>query len=200
MRVVIREFIGLDGVVQAPVGRAAPGHCATLGLDLKGSHVVLRPPDDADAAALVGLFADPEVARWWGEFDRGRIGREILAGEDAGTTVYVVEADGEVAGVIQCYEEPDPQYRAASIDIAVARGWRGTGVAVDALRTLARHLIDQGGHHHLTIDPAVDNARAIACYAKVGFRPVGVLRRNERGPDGTFHDTLLMDLLADELV
>lgn len=27
----------------------------------------------------------------------------------------------------------------------------------------------------------------------------GVLRRNERRPDGTFHDTLLMDLVADDL-
>jgi aminoglycoside 6'-N-acetyltransferase len=33
----------------------------------------------------------------------------------------------------------------------------------------------------------------------VGLRPVGVLRDYERGPDGTFHDGLLMDLLADEL-
>ena len=41
---------------------------------------------------------------------------------------------------------------------------------------------------------------AIRCYAKVGFRPVGVLRRYERGLDGTWHDGLLMDLLADELV
>jgi aminoglycoside 6'-N-acetyltransferase len=72
-------------------------------------------------------------------------------------------------------------------------------VAVDAIRTLARHLIEHGGHHHLTIDPAADNARAIACYAKVGFRPVGVLRQNERGIDGSFHDTFLMDLLAGEL-
>jgi mannose-6-phosphate isomerase-like protein (cupin superfamily) len=47
------------------------------------------------------------------------------------------------------------------------------------------------------IDPALDNGRAISCYRKVGFRPVGVMRRYERGPDGTFHDGLLMELLAD---
>ena len=41
--------------------------------------------------------------------------------------------------------------------------------------------------------------RAIRAYGKVGFRPVGAMRRYERGPDGTFHDGLLMDLLADEL-
>jgi aminoglycoside 6'-N-acetyltransferase len=70
---------------------------------------------------------------------------------------------------------------------------------VDALRTLARALIETRGHHHLTIDPAAGNARAIACYAKVGFRPVGTLRSNELGADGTFHDTLMMDMLAEDL-
>jgi aminoglycoside 6'-N-acetyltransferase len=33
----------------------------------------------------------------------------------------------------------------------------------------------------------------------VGFRPVGITRRSERGPDGRWHDGLLMDLLAEEL-
>ena len=52
----------------------------------------------------------------------------------------------------------------------------------------------------LVIDPAADNAAAIRSYTKVGFRPVGIMRRYERVTDGTWHDSLLMDLLADELV
>jgi L-amino acid N-acyltransferase YncA len=35
---------------------------------------------------------------------------------------------------------------------------------------------------------------------EVGFRPVGIMRQAERGNDGTWHDSLLMELLADELV
>ena len=65
---------------------------------------------------------------------------------------------------------------------------------------LARYLIQERGHHRLTIDPAVDNAAAIRAYEKVGFRAVGVMRSYERGPDGTFHDGLLMELLAGELL
>jgi aminoglycoside 6'-N-acetyltransferase len=68
------------------------------------------------------------------------------------------------------------------------------------MRTLARHLIDDHRHHRLVVDPAADNVAAICCYTKVGFRPVGVMRQYERGPDGTWHDGLLMDLLADELI
>lgn len=67
------------------------------------------------------------------------------------------------------------------------------------MRTLARYLVEEVGHHRLTIDPAADNAAAIRCYSKVGFRPVGVLRKYERGVDGDWHDGLLMDLLAEEL-
>ena len=70
---------------------------------------------------------------------------------------------------------------------------------VPLIPDLARHLIEHHGHHRLIIDPAADNAAAAASYAKVGFRPVGVMRQYERGPDGTWHDCLLMDLLAAEL-
>jgi aminoglycoside 6'-N-acetyltransferase len=161
--------------------------------------VVLRPADRAgDTDALAAMLAEPEVAEWWGKWDLARVESDLLV-DEPGFSVFVIDVGGEVAGLVQCYEEPDPQYRAASLDISLGARWRGTGVAVDALRTLARELIERRGHHHLTIDPAATNARAIACYAKLGFKPVGILRQNEQGLDGTFHDTLLMDLLADEL-
>ena len=66
--------------------------------------------------------------------------------------------------------------------------WRGDDL-------LAEYLFADRGHHRLTIDPAADNEAAIACYANVGFRPVGVLRRYERQADGTWADGLLMELL-----
>lgn len=148
---------------------------------------------------LVAMLAEPEVAQWWWGFDADRVQREIVGHEGPETTVYIVDVDGAVAGIVQYGEETEPDYRSASIDIAVRTDWHGTGVAFDAIRTLARHLVVDRGHHHLTVDPAAANGRAIACYAKVGFRPVGVLRCNERGADGTFHDTLLMDLVAEDL-
>ena len=61
-------------------------------------------------------------------------------------------------------------------------------------------LILRGDHHRFTIDPAVHNQRAIRCYAAVGFRRVGVMRNYERVDDGPWHDGLLMDLLAEELI
>lgn len=63
----------------------------------------------------------------------------------------------------------------------------------------ARYLIDVRGHHRLTIDPAAANQQAIRAYEKVGFRKVGILRRYQLFPDGTWQDGLLMEILADEL-
>jgi hypothetical protein len=36
-------------------------------------------------------------------------------------------------------------------------------------------------------------------YEKVGFRPVGKLRQYQRFPDGTWHDSILMELLAEDI-
>ena len=85
------------------------------------------------------------------------------------------------------------------IDIYLSGHGQGQGLGTEAVALLARFLCEQRGHHRLTIDPAAANHRAIRCYEKVGFRRVGVLRQYERGPDGRFHDGLLMDLLRPEL-
>jgi aminoglycoside 6'-N-acetyltransferase len=123
---------------------------------------------------------------------------EDLADEEAET--LVVEHEGRVVGAIQWSAEDEPDYRHAGIDIYLDPAVHGRGLGTDAVRTLARHLIADRGFHRLVIDPAASNAAAIACYSKVGFRPVGIMRQYERGSDGTWHDGLLMDLLAAELI
>ena len=138
------------------------------------------------------------MRRWW------RGGDDLVAavGEDLaedGSTKYVIEHCGKVVGWIQWQAEDDPDYRHASIDVYLDPAVHGRGLGTDAVRTLARHLVVDHGHHRITIDPAADNEAAIHSYTKVGFRPVGVMRRSERGADGTWHDSLLMDLLAEEL-
>lgn len=161
--------------------------------------MTLRPATVADVPALAAIRAHPEVRRWWrGGDDLADSVRADLADDEL--TLYAIEHDGRVIGAIQFYTEPDPDYRHASLDIFLDPAVRGAGLGVDAIRTLARHLIEEYGHHRFTIDPAAANSAAIRAYAKVGFRPVGVLRRYERGADGRWHDGLLMDLLADDLV
>jgi aminoglycoside 6'-N-acetyltransferase len=165
---------------------------------LRGALVTLRPVEPGDAERLAEILAHPEVARWWPGFDLERVRRELTGGDDD-TVVFAVEADGQVVGLVQYAEEDDPDYRHASVDVTLHPGWWGCGLGPDAVRRLARHLFEDRGHHRVTIDPAAHNERAIRAYRRVGFRPVGVMRRYERGADGTWHDGLLMDLLPEDL-
>lgn len=165
---------------------------------LHGTMVSLRPATADDVPALAAIRATPEVFRWWR--GGGDMTSEVAADiADSDAETLVVELDGRIAGAIQWSAETEPDYRRASIDIYLDSAVHGHGVGTDAVRTLARHLIIDGGFHRLVIDPAADNAAAIKCYSKVGFRPVGIMRKYERGSDGSWHDGLLMDLLAEEL-
>jgi len=143
---------------------------------------MLRPVRADDADRLTEILREPEVARWWGPWDVERVRKEML--DDPETVVYAIETDGQMIGLIQYWEESDPNFRHAGIDIALATARQDQGYGSEAVRVLARYLLEERGHHRLTIDPAVANERAVRAYERVGFRPVGVMREYSRGPDG----------------
>jgi len=164
--------------------------------ELRGEQVVLRALAEDDVPALREALATPEVARWWGN-EQNRDGWPWQ--DDPSAVRYAVVVEGQVIGMLQYVEEHEPDYRHAGVDLFLHPDWHGRGLGTDAVATIVRHLVHDRGHRRLTIDPAAENAAAIRCYAKVGFRPVGVLRRYWRDPAGVWRDGLLMDLLADEL-
>ena len=163
-------------------------------MELHGERVVLRSLAEADVPALVELGRDPEVKRWWAELDAPYIRGKVADGR-----TFAILADGEIAGMIQFYEELDHEYRHAGMDLFLGTPFQDRGLGTDTVRTLARWLIAERGHHRLVIDPSADNERAIRCYRKVGFRPVGIMRQYWLDPDGVQRDGLLLDLLAAEL-
>ena len=163
---------------------------------LHGERVLLRPLAERDFERLVEIGAEPEVARWWPGITRADLAEKLEADDEVALTV---ERDGRVAGLIQFHEESEPDFRHAGIDIFLATECHGQGLGADAVRTLARHLVEERGHHRVTIDPAAANERAIRCYERVGFRRVGIMRRYWRDSAGEWQDGLLLDLLAGEL-
>jgi aminoglycoside 6'-N-acetyltransferase len=165
---------------------------------LRGDIVELHRIVEHDIDALLELWAsDATVRERWPTWSREDLADEVDPSSPQGG--WWIRIAGEVVGYIQHYQELDPEYLHAGMDIFLVERAQGRGAGTDAIRTLARHLVRDLGHHRLVIDPAADNERAIRCYAKVGFRPIGIMREYERGPDGSFHDGLLMDLLAREL-
>jgi aminoglycoside 6'-N-acetyltransferase len=154
----------------------------------------LRPLEPSDEEPLRRIRATPEVWRWWDDPEDG-----WPLADDPEATRLVIERAGEVVGLIQYYEENEPKYRHASIDMFLAPEHHGRGLGTAVLRRVAHELFEERGHHRITIDPAADNDAAIRAYEKVGFRPVGVMRKYERDTGGSgWHDGLLMELLAED--
>jgi len=161
---------------------------------LDGHAVELRPLTDADAPELRRIRATAEVARWWEAPEDG-----FPAADEPDATRLVIEVDGVVAGMVQFCEETTPRYRHAAIDLFLDPALHGRGIGTEAIRQVVRHLLDDRGHHRITIDPAADNLAAIRAYEKAGFRVVGTMRRYERDAGGEgWHDGLLMELVAGE--
>ena len=184
-------------VADAADAAAAGGEAGvTAGPQLRGSYVVLTPVTAEHVPDLRRILRTPEVWRRWAD-EAASAGWPF---DDPSATRFAVLLDGLVRGMVQYAEEDEPAYRHGSIDIFLDPAVHGRGVGRDAVGTLASYLVKDRQHHRLVIDPAADNEPAIRCYAAVGFRPVGIMRRYERDADGTgWHDGLLMDLLADEI-
>jgi aminoglycoside 6'-N-acetyltransferase len=170
------------------------GGLSSLDAD-SGAHpeMTLRPLARDDEPELLRIHGTAEVMRWWDVPD------ERFPWDEPQSTRLTILVDGAVAGLIQYWEEPEPKYRHAGIDLFLDPALHGRGLGAEAVRRVVRHLIDERGHHRVTIDPATANATAIRAYEKVGFKPVGVMRQSERDVGGGgWHDSLLMELLASD--
>ena len=167
---------------------------------LHGELVTLRPARRDDLDRLREILLQPSVARWWGgprddpDFD---VAADWFDGDET-DAVFVIEVDGRTVGSIQFGQELEPDYRHGTIDLFLEADHQGRGLGPDAIRTVARYLFDELGHHRITIDPSAANDRAIrrtSAWVPADRSDAPY----ERGPDGTWHDGLLMDMLRDEL-
>ncbi|MCB0830026.1 MAG: GNAT family N-acetyltransferase [Solirubrobacterales bacterium] len=161
--------------------------------DLDPNRMFLRPISEDHVGDLRWIHARPEVVRWWDEPSVD------FPWDEPESTRLTILVDGQIGGMIQYWEEDDPKYRHAGIDLFIDPALQNKGIGTRAVREVAKYLFEARGHHRLEIDPAVENLAAIRVYEKVGFQPVGLTRRSERDSDGRgWHDGLLMDMLSTE--
>jgi aminoglycoside 6'-N-acetyltransferase len=164
--------------------RMAPGEPPSL---------TLRPLAIGDEAELLRIHTTPEVMRWWD------IPAEGFPWDEPESVRLTIEFDGAVAGLIQYWEESEPKYRHAGIDLFIDPVLHGRGLGAEAVRRVVHMIFRERAHHRITIDPAAANTAAIRAYEKVGFRAVGVMHCAERDVGGEgWHDSLLMELLVGE--
>jgi len=156
--------------------------------------MILRPLEPGDVPELRRIHETPEVARWWDLPEQG-----FPLTDEPEATRLTIEVDGAVAGMVQFSEELEPKYRHAAVDLFLDPGLHGRGLGQEAVRRVVRLLIEERGHHRITIDPATENVSAVRAYEKAGFKPVGVMRKSERDADGGgWHDSLMMELLVED--
>ena len=147
---------------------------------IRGERTSLRPATDDDLDLLAGWLADPEVYRWW----EGRpLSREEVADLYTGrrrpeVEPFVIEAEGLAVGYLQCWRGTETS---GGIDLFLVPEARGRGLGPDAARAASSFLLDQRGWTEVTVDPVVDNLRAIRAFERAGFTPEGEELDDETG-------------------
>jgi RimJ/RimL family protein N-acetyltransferase len=74
----------------------------------------------------------------------------------------------------------------------------GTAVNPATKLLMLQHAFEDCGFGRVKIQTGSTNARSQAAIAKLGATREGVLRRHKRLPDGSFRDTVVFSILADE--
>jgi len=149
------------------------------GRSIHGRLTVLRPATSDDIDLLVGWHEDPDVNRWW---DRRPLTHEEVAAKyvgcrSPGVEAFIVESGGEPIGYLQWWLDDEPGH--AGLDMFLVPNARHHGLGPDAALAAVEALRELG-FTRITVDPLVDNERAIRAWRKAGF----VEEREFDGEDG----------------
>lgn len=172
---------------------------------IRTSRLVLRAVTPHDADALLHIFGDPELTRYWGHptlVDRAAaeaLVDEIRAGAAGGELLQWGITLGEAGELIGTCTLADlhRRHRRAEIGAALAPEHHGRGYAEEAVRAVIEHGFRELGLHRVTGDVDPRNAPALRLVERLGFRKEGRLREHYRQHD-EWQDGLLFGLLKRE--
>lgn len=158
------------------------------------AQITLRLMQAADLPMLHEWLNREHIVQWWGgerptpEEVTAWYGPRVLAEESV--TPYIALLDGLPFAYVQCYvamgsgdgwweAETDPGVRGIDQSIADA-ALLGQGLGTRLVRATLALLFADPAVTKVQTDPAPDNARAIRCYEKAGFRRIATIQT----PDG----------------
>lgn len=165
--------------------------------------VTIRRAGPEDVDWLVALLNGEETEPFLGggrSFDREGIAAEVERSQREPEKFgrFVVEVEGERAGVMG-FEERSEAHRIAQLGgLAIHPDFRGRRAADDAARLLQRYLLFEAGYHRLELACYGFNERAIRHAERVGFVREGVKRRAYLR-HGEWQDAVLFSLLREDL-
>ena len=150
------------------------------GEELLTGRLYLRPPVWTDAAAIIAICGDWEVARRLGRVPHpyGYPDFHFFL-EQVGllepTWAIVLRATNELAGVIGLTPHQDGQ--SAELGYYMGRAHWGQGLATEAGQAVVRLGSADLGDPRLTSGYHADNPASGRVLTKLGFRPIGVSTR-----------------------
>jgi N-acetyltransferase len=185
------------------------------GSPLVGRTVRLDPLTASDLPELFPLLADPEIyasgyvmhRRPETVDDAVTLARErfLPAGVPdgrggGGRLPYAVRlvADGTLVGTSALLEAHLVNESIHLGSTLYGRRWWGTRVNPEAKLLLLAHCFEHCGFGRVKIQTDLLNTRSQEAIVRLGARREGVLRRDQRREDGTFRDTVVFSVLADE--
>jgi RimJ/RimL family protein N-acetyltransferase len=165
--------------------------------------VALRRAKPPDADFLLELLVDDDIRPFLGQ--RSATGREEVLeeierslAEPASFGRFVVEADGEPAGMLG-FHVVNERSRIARLErLAIHPRFRGRRLSGEAARLFQRLLLEELGFHRLELEIYAFNERACAHAERSGFVREGRKRRAYLYGD-EWVDTVLYALLPEDL-
>ncbi|HEX5585573.1 GNAT family protein [Gaiella sp.] len=165
--------------------------------------VELRRAKPPDADFLLELLGEDEVRQFLGPrtaATRDEVLEEIerSLAEAGSFGRFVIESDGEPAGMLG-FHVANERNRIARLErLAVHPRFRGRRLADEAARLFQRHLVEELGFHRLELEIYAFNERACAHAERAGFVREGRKRKAYR-KDGKWVDSVVYALVAEDL-
>jgi RimJ/RimL family protein N-acetyltransferase len=183
------------------------------GEPLVGDQVRLDVLGESDVEELFPLLGDPDVyadgyvmhRRPTSAVDSRALATAMYLGRP-GRTTYAIRlvdvgplgAPGTLVGTSSLMDADLTNERIHLGATLYGRRWWGTAVNPEAKLLLLGHCFDDCGYGRVKVQTDALNTRSQAAIAKLGAQREGVLRRHLRREDGTFRDTVVFSIIADE--
>ncbi|MGW0433219.1 bifunctional pyridoxamine 5'-phosphate oxidase family protein/GNAT family N-acetyltransferase [Micromonospora sp. NPDC003197] len=174
---------------------------------MRGEHVILEPLDLSHVDALYAATADPEVWQHLGNpmprtrDDAVAIVAEALRAAHWGDRVPWVQrcaVTGQVVGSTSYYDVDEVRRTVAIGYTFLGQPWWRTGINTEAKLLLLTRAFEELAAVRVVWHTDIRNDRSQRAIERLGAQREGVLRMHRQRPDGSWRDTVVYSMTADE--